>query len=89
MCPEDLVLEIANYLRRCGIEDGLVQFEPLANSFGVTVVEIAEQFEAAAAQVDYAVTKKTETRAWIKRSARATVSDGSLWMTSKGRHARI
>jgi hypothetical protein len=69
MSPEDLMLEIANYLRRCGIEDGLVQFEPLAKGYGVTVAEIAEQFEAAAAQVDYAVTKKTETRAWIKRSA--------------------
>jgi hypothetical protein len=68
MSPEDLVLEIANYLRRCGIEDGLVQFEPLAKGFGVTVAEIAEQFEAAAVQVDYAVTKKTETRAWIRRN---------------------
>jgi hypothetical protein len=67
MSPEDLVLEIANYLRRCGIEDGLVQFEPLAKGFGVTVAEIAEQFEAAAEQVDYAVAKKTQTRAWIKR----------------------
>ena len=45
MSPEDLMLEIANYLRRCGIEDGLVQFEPLAKGFGVTVAEIAEQFE--------------------------------------------
>jgi hypothetical protein len=48
MSPEDLMLEIANYLRRCGIEDGLVQFEPLAKGLGVTVAEIAEQFEAAA-----------------------------------------
>lgn len=67
MSPEDLMLEIANYLRRCGIEDGLVQFEPLAKGYGVTVAEVAEQFEAAAEQVDYAVAKKTETRAWIKR----------------------
>src|SRR5688572_32702440 len=78
--PADIVMEIADYLRRLQLragEERLVRFEDL-KSVGLTSRQINENFPEAVSQVGFELLNQTETRATIRRPPPAVLAGGRV-----------
>ena len=75
MSPQDIVMEIADHLRKTigPGEQTLIRFEPLTG-LGLTVAQVSQHFEAAVEKAGCELIDKTDTRATVRRDVQIYIA---------------